>query len=186
MNLSSGEKLITLMLCDLFKKLDVQSEFSPEFISEAIHTGNMWALSRKYGGIAGENEQIDPAVVANVHDILDMWESIERAYASFDDDQKAELLRLAPVFGKNPTWPGFDGNHEGEYGSVASIMIDHMGFHANFRGRSGKNSHAPTLETARRMHPAFKRHINSANFGNNLSVEQVAEILNEQTHPSRR
>ena len=37
MKLSDGEKLILLMLADMYKNLKIKGDFDPEFISTTIH-----------------------------------------------------------------------------------------------------------------------------------------------------
>src|SRR5258708_35457786 len=48
--LGDGEKLILLMLCDLFKSLKPKSHTDPELIEQAIYWGHSWRLSSTYSG----------------------------------------------------------------------------------------------------------------------------------------
>lgn len=186
MNLSPGEKLITLMLCDLFKSLNVSSDFDPDFLSEAIRSGNLWALERTYSGIATTRDEIGADVVKRVHDTLDMYEILETSYAGFSAAEKTELENLAGVFGKDIGWPGFDGNHEGEYRRTARFMIEEMNYHSHFKGRADLNSHGNTLETTERMLEVYATLRDKLGFGGKLSVQDVADILNAQTYPGDR
>ena len=48
MKLSSGEKLILAMLCELYKNLEIKGEFNPDIINEAISTDHHWILNWEY------------------------------------------------------------------------------------------------------------------------------------------
>jgi translation elongation factor TU len=113
MKLSDGEKLIILMLSELYEKLGVEGEIEPDFIKSAIFGNQLWGLKWKYSGIPFEESE-DPEVVKEVVDILDMWSFIEYAYSRLTEAEKKQLEIDAAPFGKEPKFRGFDGNHEGE------------------------------------------------------------------------
>ncbi len=41
---SDGEKLITLMLCELYKHLKIDGEIDPAFVEAAFYHGHFWSL----------------------------------------------------------------------------------------------------------------------------------------------
>lgn len=57
-----------------------------------------------------------------VGDVLDMWDRIEAGYAQLSKNARAALEDAAAPFGKNPKFPGFDGNNEGELLGIASFL----------------------------------------------------------------
>lgn len=44
MKLSNSERLILVMLSDLYKKLGVKGAVDPDFVQSAIYSGNPWGL----------------------------------------------------------------------------------------------------------------------------------------------
>lgn len=185
MELSNGEKLMIMMLADLMKAHKVDGEIDADFVSDAITTGNSWALRNKYPGVFHGEEPTD-AVVRKVHDVLTMWSVIERAVTELSPGDRARLEEEAAPFGKNPGFPGFDGNNESEYRSAAAFMINKLGFYREFADRSDLNSHMPTIQSFERMKPTFDEEWKSGGFGENLNVDQLIKILNEKRHPDNR
>lgn len=184
MDLSNGEKLIIMMLADLGKALKVAGEIDVDFVSDAITSGNTWALENRYTGIF-HGEDASDSTVRKVHDVLSTWTTIERAVADLSEEDRARLEAEAQPFGKNPRFPGFDGNNESEYMSVASFMIEKMGFYPELAGRGHLNSHMPTLQSFERMKRAFDEAWTASHFGE-LTVDQLIKILNEKRHPDNR
>lgn len=183
MKLSDGEKLILVMLADLYKHLDVKGDIDADFVSEAITSDHLWALPVEYSGTFSSGEARDQTV-DEVHRVLSMWSVIEASTAGLGAADRKRLKDEVQIGGDAPRWPGFDGNHESSHMSVAGFMIDRMNFYPEFKGR-GRNSHMPTLATANRMHAVFKK-IQEGRFHGTLSVDDLIQVLNEQVHPSNR
>lgn len=183
MKITDGEKLIILMLSELYEELEVNGEIDPKFIKEAIFSNNLWALPWKYSGIPFEDQE-DSEIVREVLDILDMWSFIEHSYAQLSDEQKTLLEKEAAPFGKDPRFPGFDGNNESEYMGVASFIVNELERFEEFKGRSF-NSHCPSIDGHRRMLSVFKDVRNNLDFGP-MSGDALSAILKERVHPSRR
>lgn len=53
MSYTKADKLQLLMLCDIYKRLDIQGGFNPDIISAAINTGNLWAIDAEYSMAIG-------------------------------------------------------------------------------------------------------------------------------------
>lgn len=183
MKITDGEKLIILMLSELYEELEVNGEIDPKFIKEAIFSNNLWALPWKYSGIPFEDQE-DPEIAREVLDILDMWSFVEHSYAQLNDEQKALLEKEAAPFGKDPRFPGFDGNNESEYMGAASFIVNELERFKGFKGRSF-NSHCPSIDGHRRMLSVFKDVRNNLDFGP-MSGDDLSAILKERAHPSRR
>ena len=86
MKVTDGEKLILLMLSELYDSLKVQGEIEPDFIRSAIFSDKMWSIPWKYSGIPFEHEET-PELVKEVLNILDMWSFIENE----DEGELAEI-----------------------------------------------------------------------------------------------
>jgi uncharacterized protein len=183
MKLSDGEKLIILMLSELYEKLGVEGEVEPEFIKSAIFSDQLWGLKWKYSGIPFEESE-DPEIVKEVVDILDMWSLIERAYSQLSEAQKKELEIAAEPFGKDPMFNGFDGNNETEYMGTANFLVNELERFVEFKGRSF-NSHSPSIDTHHRMLKVFKD-IRKKLAYEPMSVDDLTKILKEKVHPTRR
>jgi uncharacterized protein YfbU (UPF0304 family) len=183
MKLSDGEKIIILMLTELFEKLQVDGEMEPDFLRSAIFNDMLWGIRWKYSGIPF-SEAEDPEVVKEVLDILDMWSSIERSYAGLDSAGKESIKHSLGALGDSPRFQGFDGNNESEYVGTALFLVNQLDRFVEFKGR-GFNCHHPSIEMHRRMLSAFepmrRRHMSP-----DLSAGQILQVLQEQVHPSNR
>lgn len=183
MKITDGEKLILLMLSELYDKLGVEGEVEPDFIRSAIFSNNTWSIPWKYVGIPFD-EQETPEVVKEVLDILDMWSMIERSYENLSSEAKKFVEKEAYTFGKDPKFPGFDGNNETEYMGTASFLVNDLDRFEEFKGRNF-NSHCPSIDSYRRMLSVFKPILRSLNF-QPLSAQNIVDILKERVHPDNR
>jgi uncharacterized protein len=181
--LSDGEKLILMMLCQLFKYLKVKSEIDPEFVEEVIGGGHYWALGWEYQGIFHQHEDAE-AVVTEVVDILDMWTFLERGFGSLSKKEKDKVAAEANPFGEHVVFTGFDGHREGGYIGVARFLINKLDRFTNFKGR-GLDAHMPTLGVHGRMLSVFEP-IRSNLIGRDLNAEEIIQVLQAKVHPSRR
>lgn len=184
MNVSDGEKLILLMLSELYDSLNVTGEVEPDFIRSAIFSDKLWSIPWKYPGIPFENTKT-PQIVTDVLDILDMWSCIEYSYDQLSDGDKHKLKNDVSPFGSNPRFRGFDGNNETEYLGTASFIVNRLDRFVEFKGRDF-NSHCPSLEAYSRMLRLYASMQDNLFMGGVLSVSQLARLLKEQVHPSNR
>lgn len=183
MQLSDGEKLILMMLCDLYDKNEIEGEIDHIFVRDAIFENQTWALPWKFSGIPFKNTET-PHVVKKVLDILDMWRVIEYSYSELTEEEKKQLEVNVEFFGKNPIFKGFDGNNETEYLAAADFVINKLDRFEEFKLRD-LNSHMPSLATYERMMRVFNPLFHE-NFGEPLTLEQLTLVLREKIHPSRR
>lgn len=183
MKLSDGEKIIILMLTELYQKLEVEGEMEPEFLRSAIFNDMLWGIKWKYSGIPFSDNE-DPEIVKEVLDILEMWSQIERSYARLPASEQSSLKSAMGALGESPRFQGFDGNNESDYLGTALFLVNELERFAEFKGR-GFNCHYPSIEMHRRMLSAYrmlrKRYVTT-----DLSASQLQSILQEQVHPSNR
>ncbi len=177
MKLTDGEKLMLLMLCEIYEKLGVEGETDPKFIQRAIFTENTWGINWLYTGIPFESDDAPPEV-HEVLNILEMWRSIEDTYSELSKDDRAIVEKEA---GGKPRFTGFDGNKEGSHGNIADFLINYLDRFEEFKGRT-LNSHVPLLDAYRRMLGAF-RPMKSDSTRGFLRMDQLIELLREQVHP---
>jgi hypothetical protein len=181
MQLSDGEKLILMMLCEIYEKLQVNGEMDTKLVRSAILDGQLWALKWEMSGIFHGSEPTDE-MVQEVCEIWDMWRSLERSYQSLSPEDKERVKKQAEPFGEYVQFRGFDGNNEGHYGCIARFLVEEMGRYREFKGRD-MDSHMPlSLETYRRMLEAYK----PLRASRDLTSSEIVKILQEKMHPERR
>lgn len=183
MELSDGEKLILIMLSELYARLGTTGEIDPQFVREAIQTGNAWAIASRYN--LGSKEH-DAPVVKETRDILWMWNSIEEHYERLSPDEQKRIEDSVGPLGKGPRFEGFDWNDaiEAQYVSVAD-MIKRLGDFKRFKDRA-TNSHGRILDSYRRMYAAFEPLIMQRRGSGGLTVDDLIAILRERIHPTQR
>jgi uncharacterized protein len=176
---SDGEKLITLMLCEIYKHLKMKSEIDPSFVEATIHEGHLWALGWEYTGIFHGHES-DNATRLEVLQMLDMWSFIERGYGKLSKKDKVRVATEADPFGKHVTFSGFDGNYESGHLGIAGFLINNLNRFSEFKGRD-LNSHCPSLDAYRRMLKVFEP-IRRNSIGQELDASQIIDILSIRKH----
>jgi len=184
MNLSDGEKLVLMVLADMYKHLEIKGEFDPDFISTTISGGHLWAFRWKYTHIPFEPSENppepfepseNPPEVSETVDILDMWSSLEESYGKLSpaDNQKVEKeanrtsVRLF----------GFDANKEDHY-FIARYLIEQLDRYPSFRGRD-LNSSSPRIDGYRRMYRVFEP-IRPALVDRSLNADEIVKVLNAE------
>lgn len=184
MKLSDGEKLIILMLADMYKTLKVKGDFDPEFISETIHSDHLWGFDWKYTGIPFE-KSTTPREVKETVDYMDMWSFLEDSYKTLSAADKKRIEVEAEPLGKHVKFHGFDGNNEPEphYG-IAVYLVNLLRRFESFKGRD-LNSHSPSIEGYERMFRVFEP-MRSTLINRLLSADEIIKILKERIHLSHR
>ena len=177
---SDGEKLIMMMLRDLYKHQKIDGDIDPEFIQDALLGGHYWGLQWQMSGLLHDHADAS-AIVSETIDILEMWHFIESGYAALSDAEKTRVEKEAEPFGKYVKFPGFDGNNETEHLGIANFLVNKMERFDIFKGRS-LNSHMPSIEGYKRMLSVFEPM--RKNLGHvDLSPEQIIELMNARMHP---
>ena len=185
MEFNNQQKLIITLLTEIHAKLDITDGIDPDFVQRMVSEGQGWALSWKYSGLFEESGD-DPEAVKYVADVLDMWALLESSFENLDVQERKALAEAAEPFGKDVKFPGFDGNREHEFLSIAKIFVDDLDRWSEFSNRV-PNSHMPTTEGYSRMLSIFgeirSRKMNDNNYGL-FGVDSLAEVLNARRHPS--
>lgn len=179
MKFSDGEKLILIMLSEIYEETGTKGEIDPKLVKSAIITSNEWGLKWKYPGIPFEAET--PPVVSTVSNYLDMWWLIEEGYAKVTEKEKIRIAVEAEPFGTDVIFRGFDGNNETEYMNVAHFLINELDRFSTFKDRD-LNSHAPAVEVLERMYSVFVP-MKKAISGRGLSADQIIELLKAKANP---
>ena len=178
---TTAEKLILLMLCDLYEHLGVKGQVDASFVREEIlGYGHYWALGRKFGPVFADTF-ISEEVAHETTQILSMWDILEHFYENLsEEDQK----QIEEEWGKPPLFRGFYANDEIDHLSVADCMINKLDKFSRFKGRE-LDSHMPGgLGAYRRMLKAFTQA--TQQFPGRLTTSQIIAILKESIHPDNR
>ena len=104
-----------------------------------------------------------------------MWGCLELSWSKLTKEEKAQIAGDAAPFGTDVKFPGFDGNNEGKYMSVARFLVDDLERYSNFKGRCDLNSHSHSIETYARMYRVFGTIRPSLSHGI-MSAGQVTEV----------
>lgn len=172
---SDGEKMLILMLSDLFKRMNFKGgDTDPEFLAKVILNGHYWAPKWEMQGIFHDHVD-DPEEVRYVANVLDMWTLVERAYDTFTEVEKKALLAELGVRAESVRFPGFDGNNETSQLGIARFLIEEMGRFQTFKGRA-LNSHHPTEGRYCQMLKRFAP-MRQSMIGAGLSTRQISELL---------
>lgn len=176
MKLSTAEKLQLMMLCDIYREQEIDGEFDPDLISEAITSGNTWAITDKYQFLEWA-EDVSEDQVKFVYKVLTMYSVLDNSYKQLSTDDTKRLLVEIKAYGKSsPTaFPGFDGNEETDYYSITGMM-EKMGKY-KFMEDIDKNSHSPMSSTYYEMLLTYEPLFSRAAFGNGLGYEDLKTVL---------
>lgn len=171
---SDGEKLLAVMMRDVYKHLNIKGQIDPDFVCDIIYGGHYWAAQWDLSGLFTDYED-DPRDVTLVVNVLDMWRFIEYGYGKLSKRDKERVEKEAGPFGKSVKFTGFDGNNETSHMGIARFLVNKMGRWSMFKGRE-LNSHFPTLDTYRRMLAVFEP-MRAGLVGAELSADQLIQIL---------
>lgn len=171
MKFENKDKLVMLMLCEIYEALNVKGTFDPKLISSALIGGHDWAIDWEYGSLF-PTEVDSEEDLKETSDILDMWGFIERAFAALTEPEKDRVK--ASNHGFEPVFTGFDGNNEDHY-HIANFLVNNMNRFKEFAGRS-LNSHSESITNYRRSYAKFDPM--RGNLGRDqLTADQLIEIL---------
>jgi uncharacterized protein len=175
MNLSDGEKLILLMLCDMYKALKIKNgEFDPDFIASTIYSDQLWGFNWELSGIPFKQSD-NPKEVRETTDYLDMWRFLETGYRALPKSDQEQLAKDVGPWVKNLKFPGFDGNNEPHF-HIASYMTKSLSHtFESFKGRD-LNSHSPSVDGYGRMFAMFDP-MRAGLTGRELNLAELTAIL---------
>ena len=179
MNLSEGERLILVMLCDIHKALNLKGAIDPDALKplllEAEHNG----LTRAANGASGDHRD-HTAVASEVSEILDMWSAVERGYKHLSVEEKRVVEAEAGPLGRGVRFSGFDVDSEVEYRDAAHHLVEVTGLFDRFQGRN-LDAHMPALAGYRRMLRIYGP-MRSVSGDRRLDVQQIIALSNAEKY----
>jgi uncharacterized protein YfbU (UPF0304 family) len=177
MNLSEGERLILVMLCDIHKALNLKSTIDPDALTPLLVESRSNGAARAVNGASGEHRD-RTAVTTEVSDILDMWSAIERGYKHLSVDEK-RTVEAGPL-GRGVRFSGFDAESEIAHRDIAHVLIEEAGQFDRFQGRN-LDAHMPALAGYRRMLRLYGP-IRSVSGDRRLDVQQIIALANAEKY----
>lgn len=181
MDFSDEQKLIIALLTEVHSALEIEDGLDSDFIQRQVTDNRSWALHWRYGHLFSDRYE-NPPNVKFVCKVLDLWERIENSYSEYSVESRAELERLAPVFGQRVMFSGFDGNGGDRDGyGIAQTLVGDLGRWNRFRDRD-LNAHCEMSPVYERMLSALAS-LNKDSSDYFLSVDEMAELLNAQAYP---
>jgi len=175
MKFTPEQKLILKLLCDIHQKLNIDDGMNSNVIAYAIETNNTWAITDHHH--FDFEEPVSREKVTFVCDILDMYENINYSFKQLSAQEKESIKNLCGVKDddKNPIpFPGFDGNNEGIYRSIISMLFK-MERYIELNGKP-LNSHRRMVPTYQKMLNIYEE-VNDHSSGSPLSVKALNKIL---------
>lgn len=166
MQLSDGERLITVMLAEVMEALKLNNEIDPKLVKTLAYDGYDWAIARKYPHLF-HGDDAPPPLVKETGDILWMWGIIDHGISKLTGAEAEE----AKGWHYNK-FHGFDGNNDKHY-HIAHTMIEDLG---EFGSQKALNSHTQTsLPRYRAMYEKFEGYINRRE-ADPLSFEALRDL----------
>lgn len=176
------EKLTIAMLCDLHKKLGVESRYDLDLVTQAVDDDDFWILKWAYN----EFYEVDiPREVSFVGNVFDMFSFIERGYRALSPDEKAKVDQSSDHVAAWLAFSGYDGNNEGRYRRIADTMVNRLDRYTDFKDVANKNSHCPMVGIYTRMYAAFEP-IRATLIGRELTADEIIRVVSEAPHPDNR
>ena len=179
MNLSEGERLILVMLCDIHKALNLKSTIDLDALKPLIIETRSNGAGRPVNGASGDHPD-RTVVTTEVSDILDMWSAIERGYKHLSVDEKRTVEAEAGPLGRGVRFSGFDAEREIEYRETANVLIEETGQFERFQGRN-LDAHMPALAGYRRMLRLYGP-MRSVSGDRRLDVRQIIALANAEKY----
>lgn len=170
MNMTDGERLITVMLADLMIAMNVPSEIDPDVVKQLVIDNDIWALQYAHPGIFSGEEGPSEEVVRETADILGMYTFIDYSIKKLPADQQADF-----VDNRKAWYRGFDGNHDPHSG-VAHTFVDQLNRFSEYKDRLVDSHSQATLPMYRSVKEIYD-HVMPEVAGDGLSYEQLKTIL---------
>lgn len=177
------EKLSVLMLCEIYKKLDIQDSFDPKLVAQAVGDDDMWVLGWAYSGTFPEIDT--PEEVVFVGDIFDMFSFLDEGYKDLSAEDKARVDASSDHATAWLTFSGYDGNNEWRYLSIANTMVNRLDRYTRFKEVANTNSHCPMVDLYARMDAVFKP-IRNTLIMRTMSADEIIRVISEAVHPDNR
>jgi uncharacterized protein len=149
MSVSDAEKLVLVMLSEIYKHLKIKGNIDPELVLTTIFNDQMWGLKWEYGGIFTTPSETPP-VVRETCDILDMYRVLTPSFNALSPADQKRIKTEGDPFDEYVKYQGFDGNNDPHLG-VVSYLVKTLKRYEEIK-HPDLNSHSiATIQHYRRM-----------------------------------
>jgi uncharacterized protein YfbU (UPF0304 family) len=174
MTLSDGEKLILVMLSEIYRSQGIKGEIDPDFVMASIFNDKLWGLKWQYGGLFNAKDE-DPPEVRETCDILDMFRLLTPSYDKLSASDKKRVQTEAHPFGSSVKFEGFDANNDPHYG-ISTHLVGQLKRYDEVP--LGLNSHSSaSLGRYRRMLKAYRPLLADGYPREGLTADQIIMVL---------
>ncbi|WP_315772765.1 MULTISPECIES: YfbU family protein [unclassified Bradyrhizobium] len=171
MVLSDGERLILVMLAEVYKHHGIKGEIDPDFVLATIFNNQTWAFRWKYGSIVREDQK-QPEIVEETCDILDMYRHMSNSLKKLDAAQLSAIKKRTDPFDDYLKFQGFDFNND-EHATVVDHLVKHLDRYTEINPDLNSHSSA-TIQQYRKMLTRYQK--NRPAHGE-LTPEQIIAIV---------
>lgn len=174
MNFSHGEKLILVMLAEIYKSAKIKGEIDPDLVLKAVFNNQAWALGWKYRSVF-HSEEKNSAVVEETCQILDMYRTITSSFDKLPQAEKVLVEQGAGHFSDYLNFQGFDHNND-EHSWVVPTLVNDLQKYQEIKNPDLNSHSIATIGHYRRMLAKFKAMpLDQQSY--KLTADQLIEIL---------
>ncbi len=174
MQLSDGEKLILVMLAEIYKHHKINGEIDPELVVTSIFKDKAWGLKWKYGGLFNKPESNSP-VVEETCNILDMYRVLTPSFDKLSAAEKKRVQDECKHSAEYLKFQGFDFNND-DHAGVLSYLVKDLKLYDELGGVALNSHSISTLGMYRRMRKVFTPMLDPYPHGG-LTADQIIEVL---------
>jgi uncharacterized protein YfbU (UPF0304 family) len=172
--LSDGEKLILVMLSEIYKHHEIDGEIDPDLVLTSIFNDKAWGLKWEYGGLFN-NPEDNPPVVEETCEILNMYRLLTSSFNKLSAAEQARVKTEAAPFSDYVEFRGFDANNDEHFG-VVSYLVKDLERYDELKGKYLNSHSSGTIATYRRMLKVFEPMASSYPH-DGLSADQIIKVL---------
>jgi len=173
MKLSEGDRLILVMLSELYKHHKIAGEIDPDFVLKTVYNRDDWALAWKYSGLF-ESEKLLPDVQETC-DILDMYRLLQSSFKKLSPAEQVRVQKEASPFDDYVEYQGFDGNNDPHL-HIVSVLVEDLGRYSEIKNPDLNSHSVATLRHYRDMLRRFKP-MTDPYPRDGLTCHQIIEVL---------
>ena len=174
MNLSDGDKLMLVMLSEIYRRLNIRGEIDPELVLASVMSDQLWGLKWKYGSLLNAPGDTPP-VVQETSDILDMYRALEPSFERLPKAEQERVEREAFPWGAEHHFQGFDAGDP--HHRVVAYLVDTLGRYPELKGRDLDAGSSTRLPIYRRMLVRYAEITEGRAPRDGLTAEQIIDIL---------
>lgn len=173
MKLSGAERLILVMLSELYKHHKIRGEIDPDFVLKATYNNDLWALQWKYSGLFESDDS--PVEVQETCDILNMYRLLRSSFEKLGRSDQVRVRKEAAPHAEYIEYQGFDGNNDPHL-HIVSVLVKDLDRYTEIKSPDLNSHSSGTLPTYRNMLRRLEPMLEPYPHGG-LTADQIIEVL---------